>query len=212
MLQLFADKVAQASQDAEDHVRQRAARADLDGEQETIRDVQQGRAALGATGARALDSAEIDDFQALVAPFLISSYAQQQQVLQSDVAKRMLASPERIKLTGVAVLPGPMRRMLGVKKSYLAVSDFAGTRIGLNRSKLGAATLHALGATRVTRRFRRSCRARRLETSYDTSPATHRPDLALRHGEHRPVATSDRHLRQPARLAPALLNATAGAA
>jgi TRAP-type transport system periplasmic protein len=150
IVQFFADEVARASHGTLRITFDNAPHgADPDGEQETIRDVQQGRAALGATGARAFDSAGIDDFQALVAPFLISSYAQQQQVLQSDVAKRMLASLRRVKLTGVAVLPGPMRRMLGVKKSYRAVSDFAGTRIGLNRSKVGAATLHALGATPV---------------------------------------------------------------
>ena len=49
--------------------------------------MQQGHAALGATGARAWDSAGVDDFQALVAPFLIGSYRQQQQVLQSGVAR-----------------------------------------------------------------------------------------------------------------------------
>ena len=39
--------------------------------------------------------------------------------------------------------------MLGVEKSYLAVSDFAGTRIGINQSKVAAATMRALGATPV---------------------------------------------------------------
>jgi TRAP-type transport system periplasmic protein len=149
-VQLFADEVARASHGTLKITFVNGPHAaDTDGEQETIRDVQQGRAALGATGSRAWDSAGIDDFQALVAPFLISSYRQQQQVLQSDVAKRMLASLGRVKLTGIALLPGPMRRMLGVEKSYLAVSDFAGTRIGLNQSKVAAATFRALGATPV---------------------------------------------------------------
>jgi C4-dicarboxylate-binding protein DctP len=149
-LQLFADEVARASHGTLkiDFVNGPHA-GDPSGEQATIRDVQNGRAALGATGARAWDSAGIDDFQALVAPFLISSYRQQQQVLQSDVAKSMLASLGRLKLTGVALLPGPMRTMLGVDKSYLSVSDFAGTRIGINQSKVAAETMRALGATPV---------------------------------------------------------------
>ena len=149
-LQLFADEVARASHGTLKITFVNAPHAAApDGEQEIIRDVQHGRAPLGATGARAWDSAGVDDFQALVAPFLIGSYGQQQQVLQSAVAKRMLASLGRVKLTGVALLPGPMRRMLGVEKSYLAVSDFAGTRIGMNRSKVAAATMRALGATPV---------------------------------------------------------------
>ena len=149
-LQLFADEVARASHGTLKITFVNAPHgAAPDSEQEIIRDVQQGRAPLGATGARAWDSAGVDDFQALVAPFLIGSYAQQQQVLQSGVAKRMLASLGRVKLTGVALLPGPMRRMLGVEKSYLAVSDFAGTRIGMNQSKVAAETMRALGATPV---------------------------------------------------------------
>src|SRR4051812_13509488 len=60
-LQLFADEVARASHGslAIDFVNGAHVR-DTNAEQETIRDVQRGRVALGATGARAFDSAGVD--------------------------------------------------------------------------------------------------------------------------------------------------------
>src|SRR5262245_7531521 len=75
-----------------------------------------GRAPLGFVGAPSWDTTGVDDFQALVAPFAITTYGHEQRVLQSPTARQMLAGLSRHGLTGLALLPGPMRRLLGIDK------------------------------------------------------------------------------------------------
>ena len=59
-------------------------------ETDLIKYVQAGKAQLGITASRAFDTAGIDSFQALQAPFLIDSYPLQQKVLDSGIPGRML--------------------------------------------------------------------------------------------------------------------------
>jgi TRAP-type C4-dicarboxylate transport system substrate-binding protein len=114
-----------------------------------IGDVRAGKADLGVVGSRAWDSVGVSSFRALGAPLLITSYALQDRVLRSPMIGQMLQGLRPLGLAGIGVLPGPFRKPLGVVRPLLKPSDYAGLRIGVQQSRVAAATMRALGATPV---------------------------------------------------------------
>jgi hypothetical protein len=78
---------------------------------------------------------------------LVDSYALEEKVLASPLAREMLASIKPLGVVGIAVLPGPLRRMLGVRRSFMAPGDFRGAVVGYAKSALSADAFRALGAT-----------------------------------------------------------------
>jgi TRAP-type transport system periplasmic protein len=114
-----------------------------------IKDVAAGKADLGLAGSRAWDSVGVLSLRALHAPLLIDSYAVQERVLQSPLVGEMLAGLEPIGLVGLGVLPGPMRKPLGVSKPLVAPGDYAGLTIGVQQSLVADETMRALGARPV---------------------------------------------------------------
>ena len=114
-----------------------------------IKDVEAGRVQMGVTASRAFDTVGIDSFQALQAPFLIDNVALERKVLASDLPEEMLKGLRQAGLVGLAVLPGPLRRPLGVANALRSASDFRGRRIGIRASVVTAETLRALGAVPV---------------------------------------------------------------
>ncbi len=118
-------------------------------EGDLITDVERGKADLGLAGTRAFDTVGIDTFQAMQAPFLIDSYALEKQVLSSDIPAQMLAGMRPAGLVGLAVLPGDLRKPLGLTRSLVSASDYRGARVGIRPGKVGEATMRALGAIPV---------------------------------------------------------------
>lgn len=114
-----------------------------------IGDVRAGQADLGVVGSRAWDTVGVDGFRALGAPLLIDSYALQERVLRSPLAGQMLAGLRPLGLAGIGVLPGPLRKPLGVTRPLLKPADYAGLTIGVQQSLVAGATMRALGATPV---------------------------------------------------------------
>jgi TRAP-type C4-dicarboxylate transport system substrate-binding protein len=114
-----------------------------------IDDVEQGKADLGAAPVRAFDTVGIDSFQAMQAPFLIDSYALEKQVLSSDIPAKMLEGMGPAGLVGLAVLPGDLRKPLGLSRALVSASDYRGARVGIRPGKVAEATMRALGATPV---------------------------------------------------------------
>jgi TRAP-type C4-dicarboxylate transport system substrate-binding protein len=114
-----------------------------------INDVRAGRADLGVAGSRAFDSVGVNTLDALVAPMLINSYALQERVVQSRLIGPMLNGLAPLGLVGLGVLPGPLRRPLGLARPLLRPSDYAGSRIGVQQSRVGSSTMRALGAIPV---------------------------------------------------------------
>jgi TRAP-type C4-dicarboxylate transport system substrate-binding protein len=121
-------------------------------ETDLIKYVQAGKAQLGITASRAFDTVGIDSFQALQAPFLIDSYPLQQKVLDSGIPGLMLAGLRPHGLVGLAVLPGPLRRPLGLTRPLVAASSYRGARIGIRPSQVSAGIFRALGAIPVTQK------------------------------------------------------------
>jgi TRAP-type C4-dicarboxylate transport system substrate-binding protein len=121
----------------------------VDYETGLIKDVEAGKADLGWAGSRAWDSVGVTSLRALHAPLLIDSYAVEERVVQSPLVGEMLRGLEPLGLVGLGVLPGPMRKPLGISKPLVAPADYAGLTIGVQQSLVADETMRALGATPV---------------------------------------------------------------
>lgn len=119
--------------------------ARVDYEAAVIADVRAGRTDLGWTGSRAWGGS----LRALHAPLLIDSYALERRVLASDLPARMLAELEPLGLAGIGILPGPLRRPVGLHGRLLTAHDYHGLAVGEQQSRVAEATLRALGARPV---------------------------------------------------------------
>ena len=121
-------------------------------ESATIDDVRAGKADLTWVGARALDRAGITSFEALLAPMLVDSQDLQEAVFQEGIAAEMLdavTDDGGNGVTGIGVLPGPLRKLLGVEKPFVRPADFVGTTVGMQDSGIAERTFAALGAESV---------------------------------------------------------------
>jgi TRAP-type C4-dicarboxylate transport system substrate-binding protein len=120
---------------------------EADYESATIADVQAGKIDMAWVGARAFDRVDVTSFQALLAPLLVDSHDLQAKVFEEGIPQEMLAGLEQVDLVGVGVLPGPMRKVLGVEKAFTKPADFAGEVVGMQDSKVTELSFAALGAT-----------------------------------------------------------------
>ena len=89
----------------------------------------------------------VKSLQPYVAPFAVDSYALQREVLHSGLPERMLGGVERLDLVGIALLPGELRKPVGVSRPLVEPADYRGARIATRLSELGLRTFRALGAT-----------------------------------------------------------------
>ena len=113
----------------------------------TLSDVRAGKVDLAWVGARAFDLGGDTDFQALLAPMLVDSHDLQAKVFEEGIPREMITRVSNLGVSGLAVLPGPMRKVLGVTKPFRAAADFRGTVVGIQDSLLTQHALEALGAT-----------------------------------------------------------------
>jgi TRAP-type C4-dicarboxylate transport system substrate-binding protein len=118
-----------------------------DFESGTIEDVQAGEVDLAHVGARAFDRAGVTTFQPLLAPLLVDNHDLQAAVFDAGIPDEMVAGLDTIDLAGIGVLPGPMRKMVGMSHPFVAPADFAGQLVGIQDSALTERTMRALGAT-----------------------------------------------------------------
>ena len=147
-LQEFADEVARRSDGTlriEFEPEWRA--GDPNAEHGTIEDVKAGKVDMAWVGARVFDRFDVTSFQALLAPLFVDSYELEGQVFESGIPTRMLEGVDELGVVGIGVLPGPMRRLLGVSHPFLQPSDFDGQVIGGAENELSVRTFQALGAT-----------------------------------------------------------------
>jgi TRAP-type C4-dicarboxylate transport system substrate-binding protein len=118
---------------------------EADGEVDLIRDVKAGKADLGWAGTRAFDDVGVPAFDALHAPLLIDSLPLEGAVLKSPLVPEMLGGLKPAGVVGLGILPGPLRRPLGVKR-LVKPQDYQGDTIALQHSRVGSRTLSVLGA------------------------------------------------------------------
>ena len=115
-----------------------------------IDDVAAGTFDLAWVAPRPWRAKGVTTFDALMAPFLVDSYALQQAVLESDLERDMLAGLEGTGLVGLGVLPGPLRRVAMAEGAFRAPDDLRGKLVGIGDSKIAAMTFEELGATTKT--------------------------------------------------------------
>lgn len=120
---------------------------DVDSERGTIDDVAHRDIDLALVGARAWDRVGVTSFRALVAPFLIDSFAYEQRVLESPVVDRMLEGVEPRGLVGLGVLPGGLRRPLGISRPLVRPADYVNAAMAVRPGGVATATFRALGGS-----------------------------------------------------------------
>lgn len=113
-----------------------------------IRDVQAGKVDLAWAGSRAFDSVGVTSFDALNAPLLIDNYPLEGAVLESSLVPSMLAGLKPLGLVGLGILPGPLRKPLGVWP-LVRPQDYRGQRLAYSRSQVAKEAFQALGANGV---------------------------------------------------------------
>ena len=123
-----------------------AAGTETDFEAAIIRDVRKGMLDLGWVGTRAWDTQGISAFQALQAPFLISSYPLLNKVLTSSLVGKMLSGLEPAGLIGLRLYPDQIRYPLGFRNPFVSLHDFAGAKIRVPTSNASDDLIRALGA------------------------------------------------------------------
>ncbi|RZU76116.1 TRAP-type C4-dicarboxylate transport system substrate-binding protein [Micromonospora kangleipakensis] len=116
-------------------------------EQGVLADLREGKVALGGVRARALDREGYLGFQALVAPFLVDSYALESAVFDSGIVDDMLAGVTAIDVVGIAVLPSSLYRVTGKEHAFAGPDDFRGQILATQDSAMNEATMKSLGAT-----------------------------------------------------------------
>jgi TRAP-type C4-dicarboxylate transport system substrate-binding protein len=146
-LQVFADEVARRSDGTlQVEFKREWRRNDPKAERGTIEDVKAGKVDMAWVGARVFDTLDVTSFQALLAPLLVDSYDLEGRVFESEIPTSMLGGVEELGVVGVGVLPGQMRKLLGVSHPFLEPSDFEGQVIGGAKNELSVRTFQALGA------------------------------------------------------------------
>lgn len=116
--------------------------SDVDG----VRAVQAGQADLGMAPVRAWPELGVHSFDPLVAPLAIDSFAVQHAVLASDVVEPMLAGTATVGVTGIGVLPGPLRHPVAMTTALTGPQDYEGRTIGLSDGAVASRSIDALGA------------------------------------------------------------------
>jgi TRAP-type C4-dicarboxylate transport system substrate-binding protein len=127
--------------------------ADVQTEPDAIKAVEAGQAAIGFVPTRAFHDLGVTSFDALNAPLTVDSLALEERVLGSDLAMTMLKGVAAMGLHGLGVLPGPMRKPVGLTRTLIAPSDYRGARIAISASPVSARALAALGANPVASPF-----------------------------------------------------------
>ncbi len=120
-----------------------------DYEQKIIGMVQRGDLELGWSGARAFDVLGVTSFQALQAPFLITSNDLLRQVMASTMPEQMLAGLAPLGLIGLGAYPDHLRHPISYHKPFVSLADFEGTTFRVPRSNASDAIYTALGSTPV---------------------------------------------------------------
>jgi TRAP-type C4-dicarboxylate transport system substrate-binding protein len=143
----FVDRVARLSGgrlriDVDNFPRMEDGSADEAG---VLQAVSSGDAALGWVHTGTFDAVHVHAFDALDVPMLINSYPTETAVIHSDLAQRMLTGVGRAGLDGLALLAGPLDRLIGTTTPLRDAGDVRGHRFALRPSTVAQMAVRALG-------------------------------------------------------------------
>lgn len=101
-------------------------------EKQLLLDVARGHADLGWSHANSFEELGVRSFDALDAPMLVDSYAIERAVLRSSLAAQMLAGTRSVGLRGLALLSGPLSRLVGVGQAMRRPEDLRRLSFGVH--------------------------------------------------------------------------------
>ena len=118
-----------------------------DWDQTVARGVAHGTWEMGLVPGRAWDVLGVDSLRALNTPFLITSEAALQAVLDSELRGDLLAGLPEAGVTGLDLFPDQLRHPFGFDRALLSADDYTGQSIRAPTSDTVRAVFAALGAT-----------------------------------------------------------------
>ncbi|TDN91342.1 hypothetical protein [Microbacterium sp. BK668] len=118
-------------------------------EEELVAKVAAGEAELGWVGTRVFEGLGVDALLPLTAPFLLDGYAQQQAILGSEEAEAALAAVDAAGVTGIALMPGAVRRPLAAQSAIVGPDDWSGQVVASFHSGQNARSFELLDASPV---------------------------------------------------------------
>ena len=113
---------------------------------EKIAEIRKGYYDLGIVAARSFDKLGVPAFQALQAPFLVTSNELGERILEDGIADEMLDTLDRLSLEGLALTYADRRFPLGYGAPLVSIDDYRGKSVAARPSAATYATLRALGA------------------------------------------------------------------
>ena len=114
-------------------------------EASVLRAVAGGEAELGWAHTGSFDDVGVHTFDALDAPMLIDNYGSEAAVIRSHVAKQILAGVRRVGLAGLALLAGPLDRLIGTSTPLRGAGDIRGRVFALRPSSVTRMAVRGLG-------------------------------------------------------------------
>jgi hypothetical protein len=126
-------------------------------EKQLLLDVAGGWDDLGWAHTSSFEEVGVRSFDALDAPMLVDGYRIERAVLRSSLAAQMLAGTRSVGLDGLALLSGPLSRLVGVGQAVRTPEDLRHLSFGVHgvitgKSRIPPTT--AVLATRALRAFR----------------------------------------------------------
>ena len=121
---------------------------DAEPRQRTVEDVQAGTTSTWRSSAPGCSTRLVSTgFQALLAPMLVDSHELQGAVFEQGHRPDARTGVEQLDVVGIAVLPGAMRKVLGIDHPFVSPTDFEDEVVGVTQSSVADQTMVALGAT-----------------------------------------------------------------
>lgn len=119
-----------------------------DGDVPLLADVRGGAIELASVSTATWDSQGATAFEALQAPFLITNYPLEREVITGDIGRDMLAlAEEQVPgIVGLAIHEGGLRKPLGVSEPLVSPATFRGKSLRSVESRVLRIGLRSLGA------------------------------------------------------------------
>jgi TRAP-type C4-dicarboxylate transport system substrate-binding protein len=119
---------------------------DPQAEQTMLDDVRDGVVDVAILAPQFFSTIGIDRVAALAPPMLIDSYDLQREVFTRGLPDRLLGGLDDLGVVGVAVLPGPLQKVVGFDRTFRTLDDFDRTVVSAGVG-MGEDVVSALGAT-----------------------------------------------------------------
>jgi TRAP-type C4-dicarboxylate transport system substrate-binding protein len=111
--------------------------------------VRAGKVQLAIVPTRAFDAAGVTSFQALQAPFVITTEAAMDRATDGTIAEQLQSGLSRLGLIGLGLAPEGLRRPFGFEHALVSPADYGGIRFRAIKSKTLWMLIRSLGATPV---------------------------------------------------------------